>query len=178
MAPRRIPSIPSSLAHPEPSAAPFLTVGPAAGISGSDSWGLANSPADACRRTEFVETKHERSLSLDTTVIDRQAEEMYFTKEEPKMGDHMHPMEGAILDFSVTRMRLIELFSRDGEICADERAALELFDDAKRTVSDLHNLDRAVETYKKQYRHGITRYGQRRWNLAGLAVEPYDPDAA
>lgn len=131
-----------------------------------------------CCCETFVETNHERSLSLDTTVAHRIREEMYFTKGVPTMGDHTHPMEGAILDFSITRMRLIDLFNRDGEICDEEQAALELFDDAKRTVKHLHHIDQAAETYKKQYHQGITPYGQRKWHLAGLVVEPYEPNDA
>lgn len=116
--------------------------------------------------------------SLDSTVNQVVTEEMYFTKEEHTMADHSHPMDGAILDFAVTRMRLIELFRRDGGICEDEQMTLDLFDDAKRTVRKLHAVDQAAETYKKQLHSGVTRYGQRKWNLAGLEVEPYEPEGA
>lgn len=94
------------------------------------------------------------------------------------MGTHMHPMEGVILDLTVVRNQVETEFNRDGVISSDERAALNEYDSMASTIKHVRSVERAADLYVRQGPKGLTDYGKQLWSLAGLEVEPWDPEAA
>ena len=94
------------------------------------------------------------------------------------MGTQIHPMEGVIIDLTVVRNQIEAEFSRDGVISSDEQDTLNEYDSMATTIKHVRSVERAADLYVRQGPKGLTDYGKQQWGLAGLKVEPLEPDAA
>ena len=89
------------------------------------------------------------------------------------MANNAHPVDGALIDFSMVKREMVEDFlADDGCICEQEEHILAAFKDAVRVVERDRKVERAIEYLQRAER--ITRYGQELWNDAGFSIEPLD----
>lgn len=89
------------------------------------------------------------------------------------MANNAHPVDGALIDFSMVKREMVEDFlTDDGRICEQEAHILAAFNDAVRVVERDRKVERAIVHIQRSDR--ITRYGKELWTDAGFSLEPLD----
>jgi hypothetical protein len=86
------------------------------------------------------------------------------------MSNHSNPVDNGIVDLSLARRRITRIFLRDGQLDAEERAALDLHDASTTTISDYRFREKAGEHYARSGQ--VTEYTRRLFRDANLEVTP------
>ena len=97
-------------------------------------------------------------------------------------GQHVHPVDDAVIDFHLVREGLLEDFhADDGVVCEQEAGILDLYDAAVSVVAHVRLIQKTTAHLERLPPGGCTRHSQRLFRDAGYSFKPLvgsDPGAA